>query len=343
MADQRILVTGGSGFIAGHIILQLLGSGHEVRATIRSLDREDAARAALAEAGMTNGDALHFVAADLLDDAGWTEAVDGVDAVLHVASPVHLGPVDDEDDVIVPAREGTLRVLRAARDAGVPRVVLTSAFHAVGFGHPPLDRAFTEADWSPLDGPGMDAYGRSKVLAERAAWELLDGGSTELVTMLPVAVVGPLIGTNLSGANHLVRRVLTGKLPAYPDFAVPFVDVRDVAAAHIAAITAEGAAGERFLLASQEDAVPLAEVGAVLRDGLGERAGRVPPPTALLPDAAVRAAAEANPGMRPMAAELGYRKKVSSEKARRVLGFVPRPWDEAVVAAAESMLTHGVA
>ncbi len=138
-----------------------------------------------------------------------------------------------------------------------------------------------------------------------------------------------------------MRRVLTGEPPAYPDFAVPFVDVRDVAAAHIAALTADGAGGERFLLAAQEDAVPLAEVGAVLRARLGDRADRVPPPTALLPDAAVRAAAEADPGMRPMAAELGYRKKVSTEKARRLLGFSPRPWQDAVIAAAESLLAAG--
>ena len=339
MSTQRVLVTGGSGFIAGHIILQLLDGGAAVRATLRSLDREPEVRRVL----LTRDDALEFVAADLLDDAGWADAMTGVDGVLHVASPVHLGPVDDEEQVIAPAREGTLRALRAARDAGVPRVVVTSAFHAVGFGHPPLDRAFTEDDWSVLDGPGMDAYGRSKVPAERAAWEFIaaEGGSTELVTMLPVAVVGPLLGDGISGANHLVHRVLTGELPGYPDFAVPIVDVRDVAAAHISALTADGAPGERFLLTSQEDAVPLAEVGAELRAALGDRAPKVP--TGLLPSEAVRAAAEANPGMRPMAAELGYRKKVSSEKARRLLGFRPRTWQEAVTAAGESMVAHGLA
>jgi nucleoside-diphosphate-sugar epimerase len=342
MSTQRVLVTGGSGFIASHIILQLLDAGASVRATLRSLDREPEVRRVLRDAGLTRDDALEFVAADLLADAGWADAMSGVDGVLHVASPVHLGPVEDEEEVIAPAREGTLRALRAARDAGVSRVVVTSAFHAVGFGHPPLDRAFTEDDWSVLDGPGMDAYGRSKVLAERAAWEFIaaEGGSTELVTMLPVAVVGPLLGDGLSGANHLVHRVLTGELPGYPDFAVPFVDVRDVAAAHIAALTADDAAGERFLLTSQEDAVPLADVGAELRSALGDRAPKVP--TALLPSDAVRAAAEANPGMRPMAAELGYRKKVSSEKARRLLGFRPRTWQEAVAAAGESMLAHGL-
>jgi nucleoside-diphosphate-sugar epimerase len=154
-------------------------------------------------------------------------------------------------------------------------------------------------------------------------------------------VVGPLLGAGVSGANHLVRRVLTGELPGFPDFAVPFVDVRDVAAAHITALTADGAAGERFLLTSQEEAVPLAEVGAELRRALGERASRVP--TTLLPSEAVRAAAEANPAIRPMAAELGYRKKVSGEKAHRVLGFRPRTWQEAVAAAGESMVSRGLA
>lgn len=342
MSTPPVLVTGGSGFIAGHVILQLLATGASVRATLRSLDREPEVRRTLAEAGMTRGDALEFVPADLVADAGWPQALAGVERVLHVASPVHLGPVADEEEVIAPAREGTLRVLRAARDASVRRIVVTSAFHAVGFGHPPLDRAFTEDDWSVLDGPGMDAYGRSKVLAERAAWDFAaaHGAELELVTLLPVAVVGPLLGDAISGANHLVHRVLAGELPGYPDFAVPLVDVRDVAAAHLAALTADGAAGDRFLLTSQEDAVPLAAIGAELRHALGDRSPRVP--TALLPSEAVRAAAETNPALRPMAAELGYRKRVSGAKARRVLGFAPRDWRESVAAAGESMVARGL-
>lgn len=342
MSTHPVLVTGGSGFIAGHAILALLASGAAVRATLRSLEREPEVRRILGDAGMTRGDALEFVAADLLADEGWPAALAGVERVLHIASPVHLGPVADEEQVIAPAREGTLRVLRAAHDAGVRRVVVTSAFHAVGFGHPPLDRPFTEDDWSVLDGPGMDAYGRSKVLAERAAWDFAaaEGAGMELVTLLPVAVVGPLLGDGISGANHLVHRVLTGELPGYPDFAVPIVDVRDVAAAHVAALTADAAAGERILLASQEDAVPLAEVGAHVRSALGERAPKVP--TALLPSDAVRAAADTNPALRPMAAELGYRKRVSGARAQRVLGFAPRGWREAVTAAGESMVARGL-
>ncbi|MEO3930596.1 NAD-dependent epimerase/dehydratase family protein [Micromonosporaceae bacterium B7E4] len=170
---QRVLVTGGSGFIAGHCILQLVEQGYLVRTTVRSMKRESAVRAVLADAGMANGDALSFVAADLMSDAGWAEAVSGCDFVLHVASPVHIGNVENADDVIVPAREGTMRVLRTARHAGVKRVVLTSAFHAVGYGHPHTDHTFTEDDWTILDGPGVDAYGKSKTLAERAAWDLM--------------------------------------------------------------------------------------------------------------------------------------------------------------------------
>ncbi|MFS0735056.1 NAD-dependent epimerase/dehydratase family protein [Microbacterium sp. 1P10UB] len=169
--QPSILVTGGAGFIAGHVLAALLEQGHTVRTTARSLDREPHVREQLARIGVDPGDRLELVAADLLTDDGWRQAVGGVDVVFHVASPVMPGHVENEEEVIVPAREGTLRVLRAAEDARVKRVVLTSAFHAVGLGRGRTDHTFTDDDWSPLEGPGMDAYGRSKVLAERAAWD----------------------------------------------------------------------------------------------------------------------------------------------------------------------------
>lgn len=155
--------------------------------------------------------------------------------------PLRMGPVEDDREVIDPAREGTLRVLRAARDAGVKRVVMTSAFHAVGFGHPHTDRTFTEADWSVLDGPGVDAYGKSKILAERAAWDFVtsEGGAPELVTLLPVAM-GPVMGDAISGSNHMVQRMLAGAMPGFPNMYVPIVDVRDVALAHVAGPQAPG-------------------------------------------------------------------------------------------------------
>lgn len=339
---ERVLVTGGSGFIAGHCILGLLDRGHTVRATVRSLRREAAVREVLTGAGMRNGDALTFVEADLSDDAGWAEAVRDCDVVLHVASPVHIGKVSDEDDVIRPAREGTLRVLRAARDAGVRRVVLTSAFHAVGFGRPHLDRAFTEDDWSVPDGPGVDAYGRSKIFAERAAWDFVaaEGGSTELVTMLPVAVMGPVMGREISGSNQLLQRILDGGMPGFPDVYVPIVDVRDVAAAHIAAMTAPDAAGKRFLVSSDEPAVALARIGAILREHLGDAAKRVP--TRRIPNVVVRVAALVNAEFRTVAVDLGNVKKVSTDRARDVLGIKSRPAEEAIVAAAESMVAKSL-
>jgi nucleoside-diphosphate-sugar epimerase len=340
--QQRVLVTGGSGFIAGHCILRLLEQGHPVRTTVRSLDREASVRAVLADAGMTRDDALSFVEADLTGDAGWAAAVDGCDFVLHVASPVHPGKVKDPDDVIVPARDGTLRVLRAARDAGVARVVATSAFHAVGFGHPRSDHTFTEDDWTVLDGPGVDAYGASKVLAERAAWDFVraEGGSTELTTVLPVAVMGPVLGRDVSGANHVVQRCLNGQLPGYPDLYLPIVDVRDVAFAHVAAMTAPGAAGQRFLVAGDDPAMAMREIGAILRDHFGSAARRVP--TRTIPDVVVRVAALFSAEFRSVAADLGFVKQVSNERARRVLGLQPRPARDAVVAAAESMIARSL-
>jgi nucleoside-diphosphate-sugar epimerase len=336
MISQRVLVTGGSGFIAGHCILQLLEQGHLVRATIRSLANETTVRGALQKAGMIHSDRLNFVAADLLRNDGWEEAVAGVESVLHVASPVQPGRVANEEALILPAREGTLRVLRAARNAGVSRVVLTSAFHAVSWGHPHGDHVFTEADWTVIDGPGVDAYGRSKTLAERAAWDFVaaEGGGLELTTMLPVAVMGPVIGEGVSGANHIVQRMLGGAMPVVPNLFIPVVDVRDVASAHVMAMTNPAAAGERFLL-SNGRSLSLKEIGAVIRDALGNAAKRVP--TRALPDVVVRIAARFNAEMRPFVSDLGYAKNTSNEKARQVLGWAPREPRDAIVAAAMSL------
>lgn len=342
MAEGRVLVTGGSGFIAGHCILLLLEQGYQVRTTVRSLDRKPQVRAVLKGAGMVRDDALTFAAADLNQDTGWPEAVAGMDYVLHVASPIHTGKVKDENEVIAPARDGALRVLRAARDAGVKRVVLTSAFHAVGFGHGKIDHVFTEDDWSPLNGPGVDPYGRSKILSERAAWDFVgtEGRGLELVTILPVAVMGPVLGNDVSGANHIVQRSLNGQMPGYPNMYVPIVDVRDVAAAEVAAMTAPGAAGQRFLITSGQPAVAMKQIGAVLREHFGEDAKRVPARS--IPNVVVRLASLFNDEFKSVAADLGYAKKVSGQRAADVLDVHPRPPEEAILASGESMIAKSL-
>ena len=341
MSPQRVLVTGGSGFIAGHCILQLLEQGCLVRTTVRSLDREPEVRAVLGDAGMTSGDAPSFMAAELTSDDGWAAAVADCDFVLHVASPVHLEVTDNEDEVIVPAREGALRVLRAARDAGVTRVVLTSAFHAVGYGHPHTDHVFTEDDWSVLDGPGTTTYGKSKTLAERAAWDFIaaEGGSLELASILPVAVMGPVMGKAISGANHIISRSLDGSMPGYPHLWIPIVDVRDVARAHILAMTAPGAAGQRFLVSSGPS-IPMKQIGAILKQSLGEAAKRVP--SRSIPNFVVRLAGIFDKELRQTVPDLDYVRRASSDKAYRLLGWTARKPEEAIIAAAESMIAKGL-
>ena len=341
MSRKRVLVTGGSGFIAGHCILQLLEQGHSVRTTVRARSKEAEIRRGLTEAGMVDAARLAFASADLLDDDGWAAAVEAVDVVFHVASPVRPGHVAAEKDLIAPAVNGTLRVLRAARDAGVERVILTSAFHAVSWGRRRSAHIFTEADWTDVDGPGVDAYGRSKTLAERAAWDFMadEGGAMSLTTMLPVAVMGPVLGQGVSGANHLIKRLLDGEMPAVPDLYIPIVDVRDVAAAHGLAMTCPAAAGERFLL-SNGPPLHLREIGAILRQALGASAGRVP--TRTVPNLVLKALALVNAELRPIVQDLGHAKATSNDKARRVLEWTPRAPREAVVAEAMSLVDRGL-
>jgi nucleoside-diphosphate-sugar epimerase len=341
MSGELVLVTGGSGFIATHCILQLLQAGYRVRATVRSLKREPEVRATLKAAGAEPGERLAFVAADLTADAGWSEAAAGCDFVLHVASPFPLNVPKHEDELIVPAREGALRVLRASRDAGVRRVVQTSSFAAIGYGHPSMERAFDEHDWTQVDGLGLTAYAKSKTLAERAAWDFMarEGGPLELAVVNPVGVFGPVLGADFSTSIELVKRMLEGALPALPRISFGVVDVRDVAELHLKAMTAPDAAGERFL-AVAGDFLTLRDIALILKRRLGDAARRVP--TRELPDWLLRIVALVDKSVGQIVPELGKPKNASNDKARRMLGWAPRSPEDALVATAQSLAGLGL-
>ncbi len=336
-----ILVTGGSGFIGSHCILQLLAAGHRVRTTVRSPQREGDVRAMLKEGGAEPGDRLSFVVADLENDAGWSEAVAGCDFALHVASPFPPTIPRDEDELIKPAREGTLRVLRTARDAGVRRVVLTSSFAAIGYGHKPQDAPFDETNWTDPDGDDVLPYVKSKTLAERAAWDFIarEGGGLELSVVNPVGVFGPVLGPDYSTSILLVQRLMDGAMPGCPRLYFGAVDVRDVADLHIRAMTHPAARGERFL-AVAGDFLSILDIAKVLKARLGASARRVP--TRQLPDWLVRLASLLDPAVKQILPELGKRKNATSEKARRLLGWAPRSNEESIVATAESLARLGL-
>jgi len=341
MSGELVLVTGGSGFIGAHCILQLLGAGYRVRTTVRSLKREADVRAMLKVGGAEPGDALSFAAADLVSDAGWPEAVAGCDFVLHVASPFPPSAPKHEDDLIIPAREGALRVLRAAREAGVRRVVLTSSFAAIGYGHEPTDRAFTEADWTDLNGSNVGAYAKSKTLAERAAWDFIarEGGALELSVVNPVGVFGPVLGPDVSTSIQIIQRLMEGALPGVPRLSFGGVDVRDVADLHLRAMTNPAARGERFL-AVAGDFMTAQAIARVLRARMGTAAARVP--TRELPDWLLRLVALLDPSVAEILPQLGQTKSASNQKARNLLGWTPRSNEDAIVATAESLVRLGL-
>jgi nucleoside-diphosphate-sugar epimerase len=338
---STVLVTGGSGFIGSHVILQLLSAGHTVRTTVRDLKREPEVRALLRQGGPEPGERVRFFAADLMKDAGWKEAAAGSEYVMHIASPFPVHVPKDENELIVPAREGALRVLRAARDAGVKRVVLTSSFAAVGYGHPEQTKPFDEADWTDLNGEGLTAYVKSKTLAERAAWELIakEGGGLELAVVNPVGVFGPVLGADYATSILIVQKMMDGAMPGVPRLVIGGVDVRDVADLHLRAMVHPAAKGERFL-AVAGDFVSLAEMGRMLKRRLGAVAKRVP--TRELPDWLVRLAVLKDPAVKQILPELGKQKNATSEKAQRVLGWKPRSVEDSVVATAESLLRLGL-
>ena len=340
MSDELVLVTGGSGFIGAHCILWLLEAGYHIRTTVRSLDREADVRAMLKVGGAEPGKALEVVAADLLADAGWPEAVAGCRYVLHVASPFPSVQPRNEFELIVPARQGALRVLRAARDAGVARVGMTSSFAAIGYGHKPTDRPFTEDDWTDLSAR-VSPYVKSKTLAESAAWDFVarEGGALELAVVNPVGVLGPVLGPDLSSSIRLVKLSLDGAMKRAPRIYFNIVDVRDVADLHLRAMTDPAAKGQRFL-AVADGPKSMMDVADVLQARMGAAAARVP--TKELPDWLVKLVAPVNTAARQVAPDVGKVRRAANEKARSLLGWEPRSNEEAIVATAESLVRLGL-
>ena len=336
---QTVLVTGGSGFLGGWCVIELLRRGYAVRTTVRSLSREPQVRATVGSE-VDPGDRLTVLAANLTSDEGWPEAVEGCDYVLHVASPFPPKQPKDPDELIVPARAGTLRVLSASLDAGVKRIVVTSSVAAIRLSEGAATRPLDERDWTDPHSPGLTPYVRSKTIAEQAAWDLVRerGDEDRLSVVNPGAIIGPVLNDDLSYSLQAVQRLLEG-MPGAPRLGFNMVDVRDVADLELKAMTAPEAGGERFIAATQF--LWMAEIGAVLRERLGEAASKVP--TRTVPNLLVRGMALFDPGLRSVVGGLGKRTELSSEKARRSLGWAPCPIEDTIAETGESLIRHGVA
>ena len=333
-ASPTVLVTGASGFLGGWCVVEALDRGYQVRASVRNASREQELRETIeSKCGSSAG--LSVVEADLSSDDGWEQAVSGCDYVLHVASPFPPAQPKDPNELIVPAREGTLRVLRAGLAAGVRRVVVTSSVAAVrNFAGPLPDRPLAEEDWTDPDLPGLSPYSRSKTIAERAAWDLArqQNATDRLAVVNPSAILGPALSGHRSTSLGLVERLLAG-MPGMPRLSFSVVDVRDVADLHLLAMSSPEGAGERFLAVGPS--LWISEMAEILREQLGPAAAKVPRRT--FPDALVRLAARFDPGLRSFTGDLGKRIVYSSEKAEKRLGWKPRPVQETLVECANSL------
>ena len=335
MSRPIVVVTGIGGFISRHLAAQALQQGYDVRGTVRDPARTGDIEAAIRSAAGPDG-TLSFFRADLLKDAGWDEVMQGADFLLHAASPFPPTVPKDENELIRPAREGALRALTAAHKAGVKRVVLTSSIAATNYGkgHAP----FTEADWTDPDGPLASPYYKSKTLAEKAAWAYAAETGLALSVVNPALVFGPILGKETGTSVGLIRDMLSGSLPALPDYGMAIVDVRDVADLHLRAMTDPAAVGERFIAGA--DAPKMAEIARILKTHFPAYARKIP--GTVMPHWMTRLAALFIPGARLVIPELGRDGRVSHDKATRLLGWTPRPAKDAIIASAQSLIDAGL-
>jgi len=338
-AGETVLVSGGSGYIGGRCVVALLDEGYTVRTTIRDLSREGAVRAALATA-TTGTDRLTFYAANLTNDAGWEAAADGCDYMLHVASPLGVPMPKDPNDLIVPARDGAQRAIKAAIKAGVKRVVMTSSVSATSPAHGVGDCTCDETTWTDAADSHTDAYAKSKTIAERGAWDLIaaSGGATTLAVVNPALVLGPVMSGDFSESVQAVQRLVTGKIPGVPRLGFNIVDVRDVADLHLRAMTSPSAAGERFIAAGEF--AWMMDLARILKDGLGDAGKRVP--TRAVPDFVIRLAALFDRDLTAVTGGLSQRHEYTSAKAERLLGWKARPMKDTVLDCARSLIAAGL-
>lgn len=346
-SSTTVLVTGGSGFIGSYVILALLSEGYTVRTTVRNVSRSASVIAALKNGGATPAslERLTFIAASLDSDDGWAEAVKGCTYVHHVASPFPAELPKHEDDLIIPAREGSLRVLKAAAAVGVKRVVLTSSMGAVDYGHAPRSEPFTEEDWTVLDGSvKVPPYMKSKTIAEKAAWDFVksdaNSGGMELVVVLPVMVFGPALSKDTSTSLMAITKLMDGSVPACPNLNYNIVDVRDIASLHLLAMTRSEAVGQRFIGASSDKSRSMYQLGQIIKTKRPQNAKKVP--SIQVPNFLVHGLALFDKTIKLILPDLGEVREASNKKARETLGWQPRGVEESVVDTVDSVVKYGL-
>ncbi|WP_440793250.1 SDR family oxidoreductase [Pedobacter sp. 22226] len=332
---ETVLVTGGSGFIASYCIITLLQNGYKVKATLRSLKKTALVKQMLREAGITNFEDLSFAEAELSNEKSWENAAQGCQYVIHTASPTPNTDAKTDDDFVKPAVNGVLFVLKAAKKAGVKRVVLTSAFGAVGMGTV-KKTPYTEEDWTELNDT-VAPYQRSKTISEKAAWDFIEneGAGMELSVVNPTGVLGPVLSNDFSHSIQTIRQMLNGEMRSCPKLIFGYVDVRDVADLHFKAMTMPQANGQRFLAVAGKS-VSFLDIAHILRRNLGQKAAKVP--TKEIPNWLIRLLATFNPKLKMLTPLLGSIKHASNEKAKNLLGWQPRGNEEAILATANSLI-----
>ncbi|MEL6865236.1 MAG: aldehyde reductase [Bacteroidota bacterium] len=338
-ANSQVLVTGGTGFLGAHCVHQLLDKGYRVKTTLRSLGKKQQVIEALKAAGITAAEKLTFMEADLSKDHNWEEATKDCDYVLHVASPLPIKMPKDENVLIRPAVEGTLRVLEAAAKMGVKRVVMTSSFAAIGYSHKDESKVITEADWTDPKDKSLSAYSKSKTLAEQAAWDFIKRSdqTMELVTICPRYILGPALGQRFTTSLTVLKNLFEGTMKAMPNVSYGIIDVRDVADLHIRAMTHPAANNQRFL-ASSGAPMTFKEIALLLKDKLGDKAHRVS--TRVYPNWLIRMAALFDPAAKGVAPHLGKTLISDNEKATKLLGWQPRSREAAILASIECILKY---